>query len=253
MLLLVVHIALCPCLACLSSTSVWEMQDDSDIDPVQRAENGFGERVRNARLRRKWTQRQLAERLQLDASAISRLEQGLRAVRLGEAALIARALDTDLEQLVFSDDIDPAEALQSLQESADRQMDETRSTAIELANTLLQMVSLVEEHPGFFGTIELSEDGPTFEIARESLLAGGLQRINDRYAASRSRHRVVIDDEQLATRINSMIEAAVQDVVSTVALPPTDLARGLASLKPTGVDEHGNYTFNGETNESADT
>lgn len=228
------------------------MQDDSDIDPVQRAENGFGERVRNARLRRKWTQRQLAERLQLDASAISRLEQGLRAVRLGEAALIARALDTDLEQLVFSDDIDPAEALQSLQESADRQMDETRSTAIELANTLLQMVSLIEEHPGF-GTIELSEDGPTFEIARESLLAGGLQRIRDRYATARSRHRLVIDDERLAKRVNAMIEAAVQDVVSTVPLPPTGLARGLASLIPTGVDEHGNYTFNGGTDESTET
>ena len=222
---------------CLSSINVCEVQENGAEDPVQQVESGFGERVREARLRRKWTQRQLADNLQLDASAISRLEQGVRAVRLGEAALIARALESELGSLVFGNDVDPAAQLQSMTETADRRIDETRGAAIEMANIFLQMVQLLEDHPGFFGTVEMDDDGPIVPVALKAVLAGGLQRINNRYAVSQSRQRIVVEDGQLAAQIMALIHAAVQDIVSTVPLPPptpSTLGRGLASLMPPG-------------------
>ncbi|WP_195173596.1 helix-turn-helix domain-containing protein [Mycobacteroides abscessus] len=66
----------------------------------QQIECNFGSRVRAARIRHGWTQAQLADALNVDASAISRLEQGARAVRLGEAVLIASALKVDVTSLL---------------------------------------------------------------------------------------------------------------------------------------------------------
>lgn len=57
------------------------------------------------------TQKQLAEAVGLDASAISRLEQGVRAIRLGEAALIAEALKCDIRQLLYGPPEDQPDAL----------------------------------------------------------------------------------------------------------------------------------------------
>lgn len=91
------------------------MQEDSsdgfrkvlrELDAVcnaARIEHDFGERVRKARQALGITQRDLADAVGLDASAISRLEQGARAVRLGEAALIAKALRTDIQKLAFGE------------------------------------------------------------------------------------------------------------------------------------------------------
>ncbi|MCF6386522.1 helix-turn-helix domain-containing protein [Mycobacterium sp. MBM] len=78
----------------------------SAVMVAARVENDFGMRVRETRTIRGMTQRQLADAVGLDASAISRLEQGSRAIRLGEAALIADALKTDVKQLVYGDSSD---------------------------------------------------------------------------------------------------------------------------------------------------
>lgn len=72
-------------------------------EQAAKIEVGFGERVRESRISAGMTQRQLAERVGLDASAISRLEQGGRAIRLGEAVLIADAVKADVRRLVYGD------------------------------------------------------------------------------------------------------------------------------------------------------
>lgn len=79
-----------------------------------RVELDFSARVREARLLSGMTQKQLADAVGLDASAISRLELGSRAIRLGEAALIADVLKTDVRQLIFGQlSDDPRLALDS--------------------------------------------------------------------------------------------------------------------------------------------
>jgi transcriptional regulator with XRE-family HTH domain len=70
-------------------------------DRAVKVESDFGTRVREARQLLGMTQRELAFEVGLDASAISRLEQGSRAIRLGEAMLIADALKLDVRQLVY--------------------------------------------------------------------------------------------------------------------------------------------------------
>jgi transcriptional regulator with XRE-family HTH domain len=71
----------------------------------------FGDVVRDARERRQWSQRRLAELLdeagvRLDPSAITRIERGTRDVKLREATAIASVLGIDLatslEQIAFT-------------------------------------------------------------------------------------------------------------------------------------------------------
>jgi transcriptional regulator with XRE-family HTH domain len=84
----------------------------------------FGERVRELRLERDLSQRELAERLvglNLDPTAITRIEKGRRALRLGEALAIAAALDTSVER-ILNEIGDPAARARDLRERADKDM-----------------------------------------------------------------------------------------------------------------------------------
>jgi transcriptional regulator with XRE-family HTH domain len=69
------------------------------------APSTFGQNVRGARERVKWTQQQLSDRMsrygvKLDTSAITRIENGSREPRLKEAQGIAAALGVELSDLV---------------------------------------------------------------------------------------------------------------------------------------------------------
>lgn len=68
-------------------------------------EQAFGQAVHAHRVQKGWSQRELAERLEsagvgVDASAVSRIEKGTRAVRLSEAVILAQVLDVPLETLL---------------------------------------------------------------------------------------------------------------------------------------------------------
>lgn len=91
-------------------------------------ESDFGERVREARLLLGMTQRQLGNAVGLDASAISRLEQGSRAIRLGEAAQIAKALKADIRRLLYGQLSDDPKLL------LDSTSDELENATIQLRN-----------------------------------------------------------------------------------------------------------------------
>ncbi|ORI17407.1 hypothetical protein BH686_26280 [Rhodococcus erythropolis] len=71
----------------------------------------FGDMMRVARQKLRWSQRQLAEALQkaglkIDPSAITRIENGQREPKLREAVAISDILDIKLDDLVFSESAD---------------------------------------------------------------------------------------------------------------------------------------------------
>lgn len=80
------------------------MHDGSDPDAYAFSVE-FGRNMRDARIRKSWSQRELAEALtarglKLDPSAVTRIERGVRDVKLREAVAIAGCLDIDIERLL---------------------------------------------------------------------------------------------------------------------------------------------------------
>lgn len=71
--------------------------DDPRMDPVQK----FGRNVRAARTERGWTQEELAERSGLTPVQISRVERGVREIRLTTLLKLVSALDADPGELLL--------------------------------------------------------------------------------------------------------------------------------------------------------
>lgn len=154
------HIQDGACLSCLSSISVWFVQERSsrgalsDLEAAEtaaRVELDFGARVRDARQRAAMTQRQLGDAIGVDASAISRIEQGSRAVRLGEAALIAEALKLTLGELVTFND-DALAQLNSARADLENATSRLR-TARDIAVDSVDRVRSVLERPDFHESV----------------------------------------------------------------------------------------------------
>jgi len=59
----------------------------------------FGKRVREIRLKRKWSQEKLAEESELHTTYISGIERGKRNVGMENVVKLARALKVDVGQL----------------------------------------------------------------------------------------------------------------------------------------------------------
>ncbi|GJO37422.1 hypothetical protein NJB1604_02210 [Mycobacterium marinum] len=204
---------------------------------MQATEAVFGERVRDARSKRQWTQRQLAERLNLDSSAVSRLEQGTRAVRLGEAALIARALNVDLDFLVYGE-LDPVAMLRRSRAEANEYMHDMRSAAMEMATAYVNITELLDEDPDLFAHLEQDSNAPTDDLPTsvDEYLEWARRRIETVFRVPHSSDRLVVDDEHRALQLMALVEAVVKQIVSTVPFPESRLGRGLARLIPTEVE-----------------
>jgi transcriptional regulator with XRE-family HTH domain len=69
-------------------------QDDDDLDSLVR------KRVRALRVAQGWSLEELAGRARLSQSTLSRIENGQRRLALDQLVVLARALDTSLDQLV---------------------------------------------------------------------------------------------------------------------------------------------------------
>jgi transcriptional regulator with XRE-family HTH domain len=69
-------------------------------DWVLQQRRAIGDRVRAERTRQKLTQERLAEQVGLDRKTVNRIEQGTHATLIDHLALIARALDVPLTELV---------------------------------------------------------------------------------------------------------------------------------------------------------
>lgn len=90
----------------------------------------------------------------IDPTALSRLEQGKRAVRLNEALAIADALDVELEFLLSRNRTPDAE-LRTLRRSANSAMLALREPLLEFMNGILWVHQHLQEHPNL---IEMMDD-----------------------------------------------------------------------------------------------
>jgi transcriptional regulator with XRE-family HTH domain len=72
-------------------------QDDGDLDSLVR------KRIRALRVAQGWSLDELATRARLSPSSLSRIENGQRRLALDQLVVLARALDTSLDQLVETD------------------------------------------------------------------------------------------------------------------------------------------------------
>jgi transcriptional regulator with XRE-family HTH domain len=237
MLVRQVHIA--SCWVCLSSINVCEMQHDFEADresDVQEVEAGFGERVKEARVKAGWTQRDLAAKLGLDASAISRLEKGTRAIRLGEAAHIAIALGSDLGYLVYGPSLEIV--LASYQAGANSGVRETRSAAMGMAAHFNMLVDLLEHHPQLLD--RLADDEGAVPKSVDEYLEQVVHGLKTIYRLPDADDRVINTNPVRVRQIMAAIEATVENVISDVPFPEQDqhrIGRGLAQLIPTEEDD----------------
>jgi transcriptional regulator with XRE-family HTH domain len=67
---------------------------------VDAALRRFGENVRSARLERGWTQEELAHRTKLASVQISRIERGVREIRLTTVLRLLEAFDASADELL---------------------------------------------------------------------------------------------------------------------------------------------------------
>jgi transcriptional regulator with XRE-family HTH domain len=72
-------------------------QEDDDLDSLVR------KRIRALRVAQGWSLEELATRARLSPSSLSRIETGHRRLALDQLVVLARALDTSLDQLVETD------------------------------------------------------------------------------------------------------------------------------------------------------
>lgn len=152
-------------------------------------DKAFGRTVVMWRKTMDLTQKQLAERLtglgmKVDAAAVSRIESGTRSVRISEASLIAKALDTDLASLarVFgtSPESEVATSFREAQLSRALLMD----PLAEFARAHTRLEAMMTEHPSLTAAVMRHPSGP-----RASSIADYLQRIAEQIRATTRKAR----------------------------------------------------------------
>jgi transcriptional regulator with XRE-family HTH domain len=130
---------------------------DEVIGADERFSRIFGDNVRRARTVKGWSQRRLAEALdirgvKLDPSAVTRIERGAREVKLREAAAIAQCLEIDIQELITPAGREPLAVIIQLLKSAADRMHAGRSALAEMASYLRAVEALLSQNP------ELVED-----------------------------------------------------------------------------------------------
>jgi len=113
-------------------------------------ENRFGEEVLESRRLQRLSQKDLAELLRqrglvLDASAISRIEKGARAIRLSEAAVIADVLGFSLSDVEHPRD--PMDDFARHRKSIDAGIEAAFHSSLEVAGDVIELGWLVERDP----------------------------------------------------------------------------------------------------------
>ncbi len=117
----------------------------------------FAERAKVARLRSGLTQQQLCARLReeagvdLDTSAITRIEAGQREPRLGEALAIGRVLGFGLNNLVPRADLD------FYLSDVERLMKESRAALIRMVKSVDPVIEYVRVNPSSLGDKRLDD------------------------------------------------------------------------------------------------
>lgn len=128
-----------------------ESKEKSRLDPLTEvSETPFGERIRQARLRRGWTLQQLADCSSVSRAMLSKVERGEKNPTIRVAKLICRALEIPLSSLVGR-----------VETGSDHQL--TRANAQSVFR---------DENTGFIREVLIPDDGNGTELVRHELPAG---------------------------------------------------------------------------------
>lgn len=111
---------------------------------------------------RKMSQREFAQALsergmKIDPPAVSRIENGVRAVRLSEALVVAEVLDVELSSLVNGADETPTQQLRRARRVASSSQVSLRPVLVEFINNYLWVEEVLEDHPEVL--VEIGEPG----------------------------------------------------------------------------------------------
>lgn len=178
--------------------------------PETSPEERFGAAVNHFRLRRGWSQRDLADKLTrlgmpVDASAVSRIEKGTRSVRLTEAMTLADALDVELDSLVFGSRT-PAQEFKGLRREADRSMRSLLENAIEFLETFQEAKWYLEEHPDLLPQLEDETDKPPTSVD------GYFHWVSRRLERVRSKAILDARDEAEARALNELLTGFISGI-----------------------------------------
>ncbi|WP_367273381.1 helix-turn-helix domain-containing protein [Galactobacter sp.] len=135
----------------------------SQSNGMGRVEQEVGQQVALLRSQASLTQRQLADKLTdagmaVDASAVSRIEKGQRALRVSEALILADVLDVDIDYLVSGVE-SPDRDFRTTRRAADAMMNRLAPSIADWLNALSYAQELVSADPRLLDTLK-DEEGP---------------------------------------------------------------------------------------------
>ena len=190
------------------------MQEDLAAEVDEAFSRAFGEHLRQARVKKGWSQRRLAEALdsrglKLDPSAVTRIERGSRDVKLREAAVVAECLEVDLQELMRPTGADPLAIVLELLKNAENRFHAGRSAFAEMALNVRSVDAYLQMRP------ELVEELGRLRGVDDTLDAHELLVEELRAMTSDNRPIQVSDaDERLLALLQQTVNAAVEDLFS---------------------------------------
>ena len=175
-------------------------------------EKRFGETVLEERRVSRISQKVLAGALSarglaLDASAISRIEKGTRAIRLSEAAIIADVLGFSLADVQTPRD--PKEDFARHRKSFDAALSETHDAAEKVAMAVWEMDGVLYRHPDVLNPVE-----PWDEPA-PSGMTQYVEKIGAEWFAGRIFVGLDLEEPGLGDAVLSVISDVVSKVVGS--------------------------------------
>ena len=226
----------------------------------------FGANVRAARERLGLSQRALAnalagEGLSLDPSAVTRLERAEREVRISEAVVLARVLQTTVADLVGEVRDEPERALMRARVETDEEMNRARQALIEALRGFEYVQLLLRENPALLPRLaDHMDPAPrgvedylpwvrkrVQRVVRDNAVAVGQTRADvdnlRRIATSLAAHAVVYlgdiaaTDEESRARHPSRAAAVAPDIGEPVRVVHIEPDRAKVAAAVMGISE----------------
>lgn len=192
------------------------MQQPSESTKLaQPVEQTFGAEVARLRSLLDMSQRAFATKLTergmaVDASAVSRIESGARALRLSEALIISDVLNVDIDMLISGARTD-AQEFRSIRRLADLTMGQLQDAALDFLAAFSNVSDFLNEHPELL--VELEDEN----VGKPETPRDYLKWVGQRMENLKERHdqfRVVVEDEAEAEALNKLIRDYVSGFVT---------------------------------------
>lgn len=195
-------------------------QSENTRSDASTAEEEFGRAMRRGREDLGLSQRAFASKLvdaglAVDASAVSRIENGTRAVRIGEAAIIAAVLNLNVSEMLTGQG--SRQRLEDHRDEANKLMNNVRLDAALLIDNYKTIAEMLDEQPKLRVRF-LDRDFETPNTGKEYLawVLKRVNRINQSYW-----YHLHMDDQERADQLQAITTAIVSGMVGpNTPMPP---------------------------------